>query len=217
MFPADLPTPGGPSPSDEPEADRDGKEPEGFGDAVQAAALMLALVTAGAAVGFVWERNRAEAAHSFAVSLVEQIAARGDHALVPTWTGWGRGPTSATAQTTFRALRRLGTLEASDKGSCKVASRFAICRGTRYRCQVSGVTPAGPITASIGLCRDGRSPAYSFDTLDLTVPATGDDQGNRAEVDVGRDGLIRYGTTPLPPEALPVRMHQRAPLGPLRW
>jgi hypothetical protein len=195
----------------------DNSEPRDFGDAVQAAALMLGLVTAVAAVGFLWERNRAEAAHDFAVSMVERIAEDGDRALMPAWSGWGQGPSSATAQETFRALGDLGGLAPSEGGACKVASRFAICSGTRYRCQVSGVTPAGPVQASIGLCDDGTGSPYSFDALDLTVPMTGTDAGNRAAVDIGRDGLIRYGTTPLPAEPPPVRLHQRAPLGPLRW
>ena len=101
-------------------------------------------------------------------------------------------------------------------GTCRVATRFVLCSGTRFHCSVSGSTPAGPVLASIGLCDAGAGTPYTFDSFDLTVPAVGDDLGNRAEVDVGRDGLIRYGTTPLPADMPPRRMHQRAPFGPWR-
>ncbi|MCW6506675.1 hypothetical protein [Lichenifustis flavocetrariae] len=192
-------------------------EPEGFGDAVEAAALMLGLVTALAFVGFRWERNREEAAHTFAVELMERVARHGEHALVPVWSGAGKGPTSSSARHTFRALRGLGALVPTEAGACKVVTRFSVCSGTRFHCYVSGTTPVGPVEASIGLCDDGSGASYSFDTFDVTLPLMGADHGNRAEVDVSRDGMIRYGTTPLPPEALPVRLHRRAPMGPLRW
>ncbi len=192
-------------------------EPEGFGDAVEAAALMLGLVTALAFVGFRWERNREEAAHTFAVELMERVSRHGEQALVPVWSGAGQGPASSSARHTFRALGGLGALVPAEAGACKVATRFSVCSGTRFHCHVSGTTPAGPVEASIGLCDDGSGASYSFDTFDVTLPLRGADHGNRAEVDVSRDGMIRYGTTPLPPEALPVRLHRRAPMGPLRW
>ena len=194
-------------PADTPPHDA---EPEGLGEAVEAAALMLALVTALAWVGFQWQRNHEQAAHRFAVDLIERVARHGEHALVPVWSGWGRGPTSASARHTFRALRQLGGLAPGGAGRCQVASRFALCRGTRYHCQVSGATPAGPMQASIGLCSAGSGAPYTFDSFDLTLPVIGSDHGNRGEVDVGRDGQIRYGTTPLAPEALPVRLHRRS-------
>lgn len=200
--------------ADTPEVER---EPEGFGDAVQAAAFMLLLVTGVAFIGFRWERGREQAAHSFAVDLVARVAERGEHALVPIWSGWGRGPTSRTARHTFRALRGLGPLVPAGVGACRVATRFALCSGTRFHCDVSGSTPAGPVRASIGLCDAGGGTPYTFDSFDLTLPAVGADLGNRADVDISQDGLIRYGTTPLPQDAPPRRMHERAPLGPFRW
>lgn len=193
------------------ETQPDETEPEGFGDAVEAAALMLALMTALAWVGFQWQRNGEQAAHRFAVDLVERVARHGDGALVPVWSGFGPGPASANARHAFRALRALGGLEPAHTGRCKVASRFALCRGTRYSCRVSGATSAGPVEAAVGLCRTGSGAPYTFDTFDLKLPAVGGDRGDRADVGVGRDGLIRYGTTPLPPDRLPVRLHRRAP------
>lgn len=186
-------------------------EPDGFGDAVEAAVLMLALMTALAWVGFQWQRNAEDAAHRFAVDVVERIARRGEDALLPDWSGFGRGPTSANARQTFRALQALGELGPAAAGRCRVASRFALCRGTRYSCSVSAATPAGSVDATVGLCRADADVPYTFDTFDLRLPMVGDDRGNRDAVDVGRDGLIRYGTAPLPPDALPVRLHRRAP------
>lgn len=186
-------------------------EPEGFGEAVEAAALMLALMTALAWVGFQWQRRAEQEAHHFAVDLVERIADLGEGALIPVWSGFGRGPGSVHARETFRALRALGGLVPAQAGRCQVASRSALCRGTRYSCRVSGATPEGPVEAAVGLCRAASSMPYTFDTFDLKLPLVGGDGGNRGDVDVGRDGLIRYGTTPLPPEGLPVRLHRRAP------
>ncbi|MDX7950015.1 hypothetical protein P7D22_02345 [Lichenihabitans sp. Uapishka_5] len=184
-------------------------EPEGFGDAIEAAALMLALMTALATVGFQWQRAHERSAQRFAIALVERIARHGERALVPVWSGLGRGPTSVEARHTFQALRGLGPLQALNIGTCRVASRFALCQGTRYHCQVSATTPAGPVQASVGLCSPGARAPYTFDTFDLTVPVTSDDRGNRPAVDIGRDGLIRYGTTAPRPAPLPVRSRQR--------
>lgn len=188
-----------------------GAEPEGFGDAVEAAALMLALMTTLAWIGFQWQRNREEAAHRFAVDLVERIARHGDKALVPVWSGFGAGPGAPAARDAFRALGSLGGMAPDAAGHCRVASRFALCQGTRYGCQVSGVTPAGPVEASVGLCSTGAHAPYSFDTFDLTLPLAERDAGNRGGIDVRRDGEIRYGAAPLRTGALPVRLHRRTP------
>lgn len=188
-----------------------GTEPEGFGDAVEAAALMLALMTALAGVGFTWQRDREQAAHRFAVDLVERIGRLGDATAVPVWSGFGPGPRTSSARDAFRALGHLGGLAPDAAGRCRVDSRFALCQGTRYGCQVSGRTPAGPVEVSVGLCSTGAHAPYTFDTFDLTLPLPDGDPGNRGGSAVRRDGFIRYGATPLRPAALPVRLHRRAP------
>ena len=177
------------------------REPEGFGEAVGAAALMLGLVTSAAFVGFSFHRYTLKSAHAYAVSLIERMAIDGEDAAMPPWSGSGRGPGTPTAKATFEAVRQLGGFSPHDAGTCKIASSFAVCTGTRYRCQVSGATPAGPLQAVVGLCDDGRGTAWSIDLVDVTVP-TGLDGGNRTQVDAYRDGPIQYGDTPPAPESV---------------
>ena len=181
----------------------DDAEPEGFGDAVQAAALMLAMMTALAWVGFQWQRNGERAAHSFAVDMVEEVSRHGERALLPVWSGFGPGSSSPDARRTFRAMRALGALVPMRAGRCRVASRFTLCRGTRYDCRVSGATSVGQVEAVVGLCRAGTGTPYTVDTLDLTLPMGGNDRGGRGHLFPSRDGLERYGSAPGPVNGLP--------------
>lgn len=193
------------------------REPEGLGEAVAAGALMLALMTALATVGFAWERAVQRSAHAFAVELIRRVALDGSDALLPPWSGLGQGPRATTAKATFEAMHRLGGFEATSAGACVPASQFALCRGSRYRCHVVGDTPSGPVTAAIGICRGGASgAAWTFDTLDLTIPADGSDPGNRADVDAS-EGAIRYGSTPPAPEPLARRSRRRGFALPFLW
>jgi hypothetical protein len=192
------------------------REPEGFGEAVAAGAVILALMTSIAFVGFAWERSRERSAQAFATDLVERLARDGSDAAVPRWTGPGQGPQAETARATFDALRDLGGFSAGDHGGCRLETRFAVCPGTRYRCRVTGETPAGPVDAALGLCRENLHQGWSFDYLDLTVPPGGG-EGNRSGVERDRDGLIRYGDTPPPPELMPPRSRRRGFAMPFAW
>jgi hypothetical protein len=192
------------------------QEPEGLGEAVGTAALMLALMTAVTGVGFAWTRYEARSAHAFAVWLVQHVAATGGDADLPAWSGFGRGPEAETAVNTFEAVRRLGAFTPRDAGSCRMASNFALCRGNRYNCHVLGDTPAGVVEASVGVCDGSSGRGYSFDLLDFGLPLDAD-PGNREQVDTGRDGTIRYGSLPLPQAPLKVRSRMHPPAGPFRW
>jgi hypothetical protein len=192
------------------------REPEGLGEAVGAAALMLTLMTAITAVGFAWARYEARSAHAFAVWLVQHVAVAGSDADLPAWSGFGKGPEAGTAADTFEAVHRLGAFTPRSTGSCRMASNFALCGGNRYSCRVFGDTPAGVVEASVGVC-DGRSGrGYSFDLLDFKIPL-GPDPGNRDAVDADRDGTIRYGSSPLLQAPLQTRSHAHPPAGPFRW
>lgn len=181
-------------------------EPEGFGDAVGAAALMLALVTSATCVGFAWDRHNRQSAHAHAVSLIQRISEDGKAALMPYWSGSGSGPRASTAIDTFEAVHRLGDFEPGQVGTCRAASLFTLCDGNRYRCHVSGVTPAGPVEAVVGICQDGKASPWSFDLVDITMPQMGNDTGNRDQVDPQRDGAIRYGVSPPLAEPLGVKL-----------
>ena len=183
-------------------------EPEGFAEAVAAGALTLALMVSLAAVGFAWERRQERVAHAYAISLVDRLAADGSDAHLPPWSGFGQGPGALTAKATFEALRRLGGVTA-DPGHCALASRFSVCSGSRYSCQVTGGSASGPIAVSVGLCQGGSGAAWTFDTLHLTVPTGQGDAGNRDMVVQNSDGAISYGTRAPPPDALPVRGRRR--------
>ncbi len=191
------------------------QEPEGLGEAVAAGALTLAIMTSIAFVGFAWESSRERSARTFATALVEKLAQDGSDAPVPRWSGRGQGPTAETAKATFDALRDLGGFSVRGDGRCTLATQAAICGGTRYRCRITGDSPAGPVDAALGLCRETRSIGWSFDYLDITVPP-GSGEGNRAGVESERDGLIRYGDTPLS-EALPARSRLRGFAMPFAW
>lgn len=192
-------------------------EPEGLAEAVAAGSLTLALMTALAFCGFAWEQHRARSAHALAVDLVSRVSTDGQDALMPPWSGLGQGPASPTARATFEVVHNLGPFEASGTGSCRLASQFLTCAGARYRCDVMGETPSGPVAASIGLCRGGSGAPWTFDLLDVTIPAAPGGGGNRADVESERDGLIRYGTTPRLPDPISVRQHRRGYAMPFVW